>query len=60
MREYILTEKERKIVKMYLKEGYDLNGFNVLKIRIKRAIPLLKEDFELINSFMERLDADME
>lgn len=55
MREYVLTDKEREIIEIYLKEGYNLNGFNVLKLRMKRALPQLEEDLEVIKKFLEKV-----
>ena len=52
MREYILTENDRKLIKSVL-EGAPLNGFRVLKYYAKRALPQLEEDLELVKKFLE-------
>lgn len=57
MRTYILSENERKIIKTYLETGLNLNGFNVLRLRIKRSLPQLEEDLKLIKKFIEKLES---
>ena len=54
MREYILTEKEREIVKLYLKDGTKLYGFFQLLNRIGKSYSRLQEDMKLIESFLEK------
>jgi len=54
MRGYILTENEKKIVKTFLEMDLNLNGFNVLKGRMKRALPRLEEDLALVKAFLEK------
>lgn len=56
MRTYILSENERRIIETYLKMDMNLNGFNVLKLRIKRALPQLEEDLKLIKKFLEKVE----
>jgi len=56
MREYILTLREREIIKMFLEKGLRLNGFNILKLRMTRALPRLEEDMTLIKAFLKRLE----
>ena len=58
MREYILTEKDRKTIQFYLEQGLKLNGFGVLRIRVRRAMPRLEEDMELLRRFNEKLKAE--
>lgn len=55
MREYILTQRERKILKMYIESGTKLNGFSVLVLRLKRASKKLLEDMELIKATLNKL-----
>lgn len=47
MREYIFTEKERKIIETYVESGTRLEGFNQLDHRMKGAWPKLLEDLTL-------------
>ena len=54
MREYILTEKERETALTLVEKGLKLNGFRMLRHRVSRALPRLKEDLELIERFMEK------
>jgi len=56
MREYILTEREREILKTFIETGLKLNGFSVLTIRLKRANKRLMEDMELIRAALEKLE----
>jgi len=56
MREYILTEREREILKTFIETGLKLNGFSVLIIRLKRANKRLMDDIELIRAALEKLE----
>jgi len=58
MRNYVLTDKDRKTIKVYLDEGYKLNGFGVLQIRVREAMPQLEEDFKLLRQFQDKLKAE--
>jgi len=58
MREYILTSHEREIVETFLETGLHLNGFAVLKIRAKRALPRLEEDLRLLKRFLEKVNSE--
>jgi hypothetical protein len=53
MRTAILSDNERKLIKIYLKEKIKLDGFTVLRYRIKRDMPKINEDLKLINKFIE-------
>jgi hypothetical protein len=55
MREYILTPREKEILKTYIETGVKLNGFSVLVIRLKRANEKLTEDFKLVQNALEKL-----
>jgi len=50
MREYILTEKERTIIKRYLQTGERLEGYAVIRNRSYNTTTI-KEDLELITQF---------
>ena len=56
MRTGILSEKERETIRSYLKEGIKLNGFTVLRYRIKKSLPTIEEDLELIRAFLEKIE----
>ena len=60
MREYILTKKDRQTIKVYLEKDLKLNGFGVLRIRVKRAIPILEKDIELLRKFIQKLKENEE
>jgi hypothetical protein len=55
MREYILTEQERKIIKKYLETGEKLEGFRVLLYRC-RHMKKVQEDLNLIKQLLEKAD----
>jgi len=56
MRTYILSQNEKKIVETFMETGLNLNGFNVLKLRITRSLPRLEEDLNLIKKFLEKVE----
>ena len=49
MREYVLTEQEKAIIKKYLENGEKLEGFKMLLSRCK-SIETVNADLELIKS----------
>lgn len=55
MREYILTEKDRQTIQVYVEKGLKLNGFGVLRIRVRRAIPTIEKDMKLLRNFIKKL-----
>jgi hypothetical protein len=55
VRGYILTERERKILQAYVKEGVKLDGFSVLSLRLKRASTTILADLELVNETLRKL-----
>lgn len=58
MREYVLTERERKILEAFLERGVKLDGFSVLAIRLKRANKKLTKDLELIKAALKKLEPE--
>jgi len=52
MRTYIFTDKERNIIETYLKDRTELEGYNVLLLRLSRHIFQLNNDFELATRFL--------
>jgi len=54
MREYILTERERQVLKAYLEKDLKLNGFRSLAFCIIKAHKQLKSDFELIENLLKK------
>jgi hypothetical protein len=55
VRTYILTEREREIIQIHLKEGYKLNGHRELKHLTENLdLSKLKEDIRLIEEFLEK------
>ena len=55
VRGYILTERERKILQAYVKEGVKLDGFSVLSLRLKRASSTILSDVDLVRKTLEKL-----
>jgi len=51
MREYILTEKERREIERYLRDGNATNLIYVLRSRGLKALERLREDLK----FLEKL-----
>ena len=52
MREYILTEKEREVLKDYLEKGVKGNHYYVLLHRLRMTIRRLEDDLRLIKSVL--------
>jgi hypothetical protein len=56
MREYILTDQEKQIIKKYLENGEKLEGFRMLLSRC-RSIESVNDDLELIKQFLAKTGA---
>jgi hypothetical protein len=56
MRNYILTDSERRIAKKYLKKGEKLDGFRTLLTRC-RHMETVQEDLDLIKQLLEKTNA---
>ena len=57
MRTYILTERDRQIIKQFLDESLMLDGFRDLKWRVTQQVMQgLKSDIKLLEAFKEKLD----
>lgn len=55
MHKELLSDKERKMLRLFLATGEKGEGFRMLKLRIKRNYPCLSEDFELVKQTKEKL-----
>jgi hypothetical protein len=53
MRRYLLTDREREIIKRYLETGEKLDGFSVLLHRCKALMLGIKSDYDLIEKLLE-------
>ncbi len=53
MREYLLTEQERQIIKKYAETGEKLEGFTMLLSRC-RHMNTVNQDLELIKKFLAK------
>jgi hypothetical protein len=54
MREYILTEQEKQIIKKFLETGEKLEGFRMLVSRVKK-MQAINADLELIKKFLAKI-----
>lgn len=54
MREYILTEKERQIIKRYIETGEKLEGFKIILHRA-RNMQIVNSDLELIKTLLSKV-----
>lgn len=55
MREYLLTEQEKNIIKKYLETGEKLEGFRMLLSRCKN-MQTVSNDLELIKQFLTKTE----
>ena len=55
MHKAILSDKERQIIKCYLETGEKVQGFRMLKVRLKRKYKRIREDFELIEKMRKEI-----
>ena len=55
VREYILTDQEKQIIKKYLETGEKLEGYAMLLSRCKRMQPI-KDDLTLIQQFLKKTE----
>lgn len=55
MHKELLSDKERKMLRLFLATGEKDEGFRMLKLRIKRHYPCILVDFELIRQVKEKL-----
>ena len=53
MREYLLTEREKQIIRKYIETGEKLEGFRTLLTRC-RHIDTVQEDLNLIKQLFEK------
>ena len=55
VRYYILTEREREIIRTYLDQGLKLEGFRVLAHLLgKMDLTRIKEDQDLVRAFLNK------
>lgn len=56
MRNRLLTDAERRIIKEYLETGKKLEGFRVLLFRCRRAnLKTVNEDLEFVEKFLKKV-----
>jgi GTP cyclohydrolase FolE2 len=58
MRSYILTERERKILKRFIESGEKLDGFTVLLHYLKKHRASLSRDFEMVETVLEKVSSN--
>jgi hypothetical protein len=54
VRAYILSEREKEILKRYTETGEKLNGFDILIHYINKYKPQLVDDFALIETALKQ------
>jgi hypothetical protein len=55
----LLTQRERKILKAYVKEDIKLDGFSVLALRLKRwKRELVLNDLDLMDKAFRKLESE--
>ena len=52
MRAYLLSDHDREIIRRHLEEGLRLNGITVLRHRLRKNLPRIREDLALIEKFL--------
>ena len=58
MRNYILTDNDKEIIRLYLLEGLKLEGFAQLKLRTYQALPEIIRDIALVMPFWDAIKED--
>jgi hypothetical protein len=55
MHKQILSDRERSIIQHFLESNEKLEGFRMLKLRIKTHQKRIVEDVELIEKFLKKV-----
>jgi len=55
MRTALFSEREREIIKRFLKDGTKLDHFTILKSRAWRSFKRIHEDYLLLKEFLKKL-----
>lgn len=58
MRSYILTERERKILRRFIETGEKLDGFAVLAHHLKKHRDTVSGDLELVQDSLQKISSD--
>lgn len=58
MRSYILTEREREILKRFIETNEKLDGFSVLLHYLKKHRATLNQDLEMVETVLEKISSD--
>jgi hypothetical protein len=56
LREYILTAKEKEIIRLWFEEGEKVTGFYQLLGRSRKQISRLREDLEQLEIFVRSFE----
>jgi GrpB-like predicted nucleotidyltransferase (UPF0157 family) len=51
----LFSDKERSMLKHFLETGEKQEGFRMLKMRLKRNYPAIRQDYELLKQAMYKL-----
>lgn len=58
VRSYILTERERRILRRYIETGEKLDGFAVLVHHLKKHKDAISEDLGLLKASLQKVSSD--
>ena len=56
LREYVLTAKEKEIIRLWFEEGKKVSGFYQLLDRSRKQISRLREDLEQLEIFVRSFE----
>jgi len=56
LRGYILTAKEKEIIRLWFEEGKKASGFYQLLDRSRKQVPRLREDLEQLEIFIRSFE----
>lgn len=56
MREYILTAKDKEIIRIWFEEGKKVLGFYQLLDRARKHVPRLKDDLQQLETFVRSFE----
>jgi hypothetical protein len=56
LREYILTAKDKEIIRVWFEEGKKVTGFYPLLDRARKHVPRLNEDLQQLETFVRSFE----
>ena len=58
MKAHVLTPKQKEIMNEFITTGKKLEGFYVVVHRVKKNLPIVEEEINLIREFKQALDKE--